>query len=452
MNQSGKSAKCMGVDMNADKPKMYIAKSKRFNSNSRLICKAIPECDCDSYRSGASASDSELCMTMNSGGNVCSPIRANRANKCKGNAIYCDNLATTTEPPTCVDNNIMVGLMLPQMQVPNQKFPGITSNCEFLIGVTDAASGVGAGCFLFGEFCCETCATIVSGGVSLGYITEYRYWLLTMFMGEAFTIEKSEYNNFLTNQRYFDEDSVVTVPVAGVYRGPLNIIEYFLIQNPHYTDGRHFIDPEIVADITLVEFTETYIEFNYLATEPNYYINNEPFSRLQASFKITFSDAYDRIMDTLIVDFTDSDVQAMVESFGENAELCAQIQTTCTGNLQQFANQAACEAYLNNLPLTRRGCPKLKGPTRSCRWTHMVLAQTDLRPEVHCFHVGQEVEDPFGATKCSIADCDVCRPCVIGQDPDCHSGHITTQAWCDSRCTSGRNDPWVCPRSHCACN
>ena len=90
---------------------------------------------------------------------------------------------------------------------------------------------------------------------------------------------------------------------------------------------------EIVADITLVEFTETYIEFNYLATEPNYYINNEPFSRLQASFKITFSDAYDRLMDTLIVgnlfcieneldysywDFTDSDVQAMVESFGRN--------------------------------------------------------------------------------------------------------------------------------------
>lgn len=318
----------------------------------------------------------------------------------------CQNKESTTTQPACEDDNLTVGMIIPQLQVPSPKFTGITSNCEFLLGVTDAASGTGAGCFLFGEYCCATCATIASGGISLGYMTEYRYWLLTIFMGEAFTVQKDEYEEFVATQRYFDDNSVATVPVAGVYHGAENIIEYFLVQNPHFTENRHFIDPTIVADIELLEFTETYVEFTYSATEPNYYINNQPFSPLQAHFKITFSDGYDRIMDSLIVDFLDSDVQAMVDSFGSNEELCTRIQSTCVGSYAQFINQEACEEYLDNLPLIRDGCPKLKGPTRSCRWTHMVLADPELRPEIHCFHAGPELQDPLGQLKCSIADCE----------------------------------------------
>merc|ERR1712062_138627 len=140
--------------------------------------------------------------------------------------------------------------------------------------------------------------------------------------------------------------------------------EYFLVQNPNYTDRRHYIDPDVYADITLLDFQETFIEFTYNATEPNYYINDEPFSPLQAHFQLTFSNRYDPIIDTLIVDFLESDVQAMVESFGTNAELCTQIQEKCVGELAQFDDQAACEAYLDNLPLIRDGCPKLGGPTR----------------------------------------------------------------------------------------
>lgn len=401
-----KNSACMGVDMSLARPKIYVAKKKHFNEKSRYICKAIPQCECDSYRNGASESDDELCMCSSRHvGNVCSPIRENRKQKCSSNADLCHNIEITTTSPTCEDDNSMVGALLPSLQVPSPKFTGTTTNCEFLIGVTDAASGPGVGCFLFGQYCCATCATIASGGISLGYITEFRYWLLTIFMGEAFTVEKSEYDDFVANQRYFDENSVVTVPVAGVYTGPQNIIEYFLVQNPHYTDARHFIDPNIIANIELLEFSETSVEFTYLATEPNYYINNEPFSPLQAHFKITFTDGYDQIMDTLVVDFLDSDVQAMVDSFGPNAELCSRIQSTCTGSYVQFDDQQACEAYLDSLPLIREGCPKLKGPTRSCRWTHMILAQPELRPEVHCFHVGPEVQDPFGQVKCSIADC-----------------------------------------------
>jgi len=183
--------------------------------------------------------------------------------------------------------------------------------------------------------------------------------------------------------------------------------------------------------------------------QKNFYINDKPFSKLEAHFKATFSNAFDSIVNSLIVDFLDRDVSAMVSSFGgnscrpcqssdqgcthpglatvdwcvsncergfcpkshcvcgENVELCSQIQTICTGRNQQYQSQAACEAYLDSLPLTQEGCPKLKGPTQSCKWTHVILAQPELRPEIHCSHVGMETPDPFGNIKCSIADCDI---------------------------------------------
>jgi len=401
---------CMGLDMTVPKPKIYVGKEQKFNSNSRYICQKnyVPECECDSFRFGASETDEELCMKEKSSSTICEPIRTNpNKPKCAREKTLCKNVPTTTQP-ICEDNNALVGLMLTQMepQIGTSKFPGVTSNCEFLLGVTDASSTMGTGCFLFGEHCCATCAGISSGDSSLGYMTEYRYWLYIIYMSEVFTIEKSEYADYVANQRYFAEDSVVTVPVAGVYTGPLNIIEYFLLQNPNYSNGRHYIILGSSPEIELVELSETYIEFTYYSTFPNYYINNEPFSNLYAEFKLYFTDRLDPIVDHLIVDFLDSDVQAMVDSFGSNAELCSQIQSTCTGRNAQFSDEAACNAYLSELPLIQDGCPKLKGPTQSCRWTHLTLAQPDLRPELHCYHVGPEVADPTGAVKCSIADCD----------------------------------------------
>lgn len=404
MGREGKKASCMGVDMTVKKPKFFVAKNKNFNANSRLLCQMIPQCECDHYRDGASESDMNLCVEPTRRfGNLCSPRTSNQ--DCRRGSTMCTN-EEEEEPPTCQDNNAIVTMMIPTMNLPSSpKFPGTTTSCQFLIGFLDAASQPGAGCFLFADLCCATCSCLSNGEVNLGYLTEYRYWLLTIFMGEAFTLEKDEYDDFLENQRFFDANSVATVPVAGEYTGPRAIIEYFLVQNPHYTDRRHYIDPSILADIELLEFSATYIEFTYYATEPNYYINDEPFSRLRAHFQITFSNAFDPFMDTLIVDFEETDVQAMVESFGTNAELCSQIQSSCTGMDAQFIDQSACEEYLDSLPLTQRGCPKLKGPTRACKWTHMILAQDELRPEIHCYHVGPGFADPFGVTKCSIADC-----------------------------------------------
>merc|ERR1719483_781857 len=43
-----------------------------------------------------------------------------------------------------------------------------------------------------------------------------------------------------------------------------------------------------------------------------------------------------------------------------------------------------------------------------------------------------------------------CRPCVAS-DPGCTHPGNANQAWCDSRCTEGVNDLWLCVASHCFC-
>lgn len=356
-NLGRKRGYCMGRDMTVPKPKIYVSKARKFRSTSRLLCKKV-------------------------------------------------EVDTTTSPPgPCVDNNAVLDLVLPTLVDFPQKKLASTSTCEFVVGFLDASSGAGTGCFLFGDYCCETCTTQATGGFSLGYASEHRYWKLTIFMAEVFTLEVDEYQGFLAAQTYFDKASVVTVPTVGVYSGPENIIEYFLVQNPHFTDERHYIDPTVEADITLVEATETAVEFQYLATAPNFYILGEPFSRLEAHFRAEYSDSGDFIIDNLTVDFLERDVMAVANSVGTAEELCTQMEQSCTGRLAQFSCFSECVAYMSALPLTKPECPTLKGPTLACRWTHMILAQPSLRPEVHCFHVGPENPDPFDFIKCSIADC-----------------------------------------------
>jgi len=289
--------------------------------------------------------------------------------------------------------------------LPDQKLD--TSKCEFVVGFLDASVGGGAGCAMpsVGGLCCQLCQSLASGEYVPGYMSERRYWTLTIFMGESFTLQTEEYDDFLAEQTYFDDNSIVDVPMVGVYQGPQSIIEYFLVQNPIYTGFRHYIDPSVVADITLIESTETTIEYYYKATAPNFYINGAPFSELEAHFTATFAGPNDVLIDHLVVEFLERDVLAVANSFGSNVELCNDIMQTCSGRLAQFSCMSECLQYMNSLTLMQDGCPTLKGPTLACRWMHMYLAQPGLRPEVHCFHSGPELADPNGFVKCSIADC-----------------------------------------------
>lgn len=349
----------MGRDMTVSKPKLFVARGRKFRSTSRLLCKLV------------------------------------------------ESQTTTSETTSgpCEDLNDVMGVVISQLaSFPDKKLES-TTMCEFAVGFLDASSGTGTGCFMFGDYCCATCQAQATGSFSLGYASEHRYWKLTIFMGEVFTLEEAEYESFLAEQTFFDDQSVVSVPTVGVYTGPENIIEYFLVQNPYYTDYRHYIDPTVTADITLIQATETVIEYEYKATSMNFYINGEPFSELEAHFVAEFSNEFDMVIDHLTVEFLERDVMAVANSVGTTEELCTQMQSTCTGSWAQFSSFNECLCYMNNLPLTDPECPILKGPTLACRWTHMILAQPSLRPEVHCFHAGPENPDPFGYIKCSPADC-----------------------------------------------
>merc|ERR1712039_392893 len=135
---------------------------------------------------------------------------------------------------------------------------------------------------------------------------------------------------------------------------------------------------------TLIQATETTVEYYYKATAENFYIHGQPFSKLEAHFVAEYSDANDYIIDNLSVEFLDRDVLAVANSFDSNAVLCENIQSTCVGGNAQFATYQKCLDFMDSLPLMRDDCPILKGPTTACRWMHMTLAQPALRPELHC--------------------------------------------------------------------
>jgi len=71
-----------------------------------------------------------------------------------------------------------------------------------------------------------------------------------------------------------------------------------------------------------------------------------------------------------------------------------------------------------------------------------------------CYPMNEESDQPLcneDMQLCENHNVGACRPCAEGEDEGCTSGSTTTQAWCNTRCTSGLNDPLLCPRSHCTC-
>eukprot|EP00494_Astrolonche_serrata_P026318 UN26579 len=97
----------------------------------------------------------------------------------------------------------------------------------------------------------------------------------------------------------------------------------------------------------------------------------------------------------------------MVSTFGTDEELCMRIVDRCTGDNQQFDTKDDCMEYMDTLPMHKMGyCPALSGNTKACRWTHTYLTIEELRPEIHCFHVGPHIKDPNGYTKCTDATCE----------------------------------------------
>ena len=88
------------------------------------------------------------------------------------------------------------------------------------------------------------------------------------------------------------------------------------------------------------------------------------------------------------INFDEKAVLAMIKSFGDDATLCRTILARCW-EYPQFESYEECMEYMDSIPMIKKGyCPLLKGNTKACRWTHMILTNGDLRPDVHCAHVG----------------------------------------------------------------
>eukprot|EP00494_Astrolonche_serrata_P032303 UN32572 len=97
----------------------------------------------------------------------------------------------------------------------------------------------------------------------------------------------------------------------------------------------------------------------------------------------------------------------MISTFGTDQELCVKIMDRCIDGYQQFTTFDDCMDYLDTIPMHKDGyCPLLSGNTKACRWTHTYLTIEELRPEIHCFHLGPNWKDPNGYIKCSDLSCE----------------------------------------------
>eukprot|EP00494_Astrolonche_serrata_P033617 UN33886 len=112
------------------------------------------------------------------------------------------------------------------------------------------------------------------------------------------------------------------------------------------------------------------------------------------------------LFNILTYEFEESEIQATVDAYREPQEQCEYIQQQCVGDYAQFNTISDCVEFFESIPKTKPECPLLKGNTRGCRGTHSILIDSNLRPEVHCFHVGPLLADPNGHIKCSDVDCD----------------------------------------------
>ena len=92
--------------------------------------------------------------------------------------------------------------------------------------------------------------------------------------------------------------------------------------------------------------------------------------------------------ETVEIDFDEQAVLGMIKTFRDDATLCRTILSQCY-LYPQFDSYDDCMEYMESIPMVKPGyCPLLKGNTKACRWTHMILTNSDLRPEKHCYHVG----------------------------------------------------------------
>merc|ERR1719285_1533978 len=263
--------------------------------------------------------------------------------------------------------------------------------------------------------CCEICTILKAEEYSKDYVDAKRIITQNNWYTEVFTVTAEELDDFMANvaPKYWSETSQVIIPVAGTYTGPEEITEYYLLQNGDFTMGRHYLDP---LDPCEGDYIYTSDEITMDTQNPGYalygLINGHLFGGCDPTSdgtvnSYTFDDANSIRPNTVTHNFAESSVLFTIGLYGDNEELCTELMERCDGENQQYDSMEDCLEYHEDMKQIdqENGCPLLSGHTTACHWTHMYLSA--LRPEVHCYHSGKEIVDPYGKLACSMEQCTI---------------------------------------------
>ena len=295
------------------------------------------------------------------------------------------------------------------------------NSCEWAIARTDVRFIVGMGCEVWGgshKPCCATCQTLNSS--SFEHIRRMRSVVISNWRKDSFhRLKPATYYLYLATQKYFVEDSIVQVAPTGVknyYLGVESILEYYTLQNRYFSPDSFRLNSSYYEDeLPFHEATKGDRMLQQLSEPPQFdnMVRHSDKKNKWPDFNhwvwrdsttvLPIQRAYHNFR---VPNAPNKDNYPMVKSFGNPFQLCALIQDRCTGPNEQFPSIGDCLQYMKNIPLVKLGfCPGLAGNTQACRWTHAILAQDGLRPQVHCFHMGPHKPDPNGKVKCHDDEC-----------------------------------------------
>uniref|UniRef100_A0A7S2MWZ0 Uncharacterized protein n=1 Tax=Haptolina brevifila TaxID=156173 RepID=A0A7S2MWZ0_9EUKA len=339
--------------------------------------------------------------------------------------------AAAAAAPACVNRALEA---MERFGVPlfNQK--PTADPCTWAMARIDTRLGRGSGCAKHGlptGMCCYTCAQ--EGLIdSQDYTNTMRMVVLRNMREEVFTqLTPPEWNYFLLTQKYYDDESSLSVTIVGVnkpYVGARSILEYYTLQVAGFNppSHRHFgvryenntdvfvpleagnqmqllnMNPQVNNGVVQPDDDALWADFAHFIWDNDSAVT--PIRRAFVDFRYpnvfpidtVYSISPERVGENL----------PLLNSFGNVWDLCQLIQSRCYHKNQQFASVNECMDYMKLRPDHKLGyCPIFAGDTKACRFMHSILAQDILDPDVHCWHMGPQMADPFGRVKCSDDDC-----------------------------------------------
>lgn len=196
----------------------------------------------------------------------------------------------------------------------------------------------------------------------------------------------------------FAANATGRISPVGNFTGFEDSIEYFFALAPVPAPPAYFVItsskimsfssgcPEVAASVVYLETRVNNTKGPYLST-----LKQVAFWRFDDKGAVTSYEAWipnlaDWISTVSGADYSNQYVQA-----GTIQGLCPQIQQHCVGANQQYTDVNSCVAALSAKPFGV--WDEAWTDSVVCRWIHTVLTQ--VRPDVHCPHVG-----PTGGMKC----------------------------------------------------